>query len=132
MKLEVANAHYTDVYKDMARVLDAYRLDAKGAVIPEGRTCKVYVGSESIFLSLRGHNDHKNPAIHIDEKTRTALGVQIHDQVDFTFHQVGWWGQFRWAWNASDPAYRIAARLGFVSLILGVIGLLLGIIGILK
>lgn len=38
---------------------------------------------------------------------------------------MGLCGQLCWAWNASDPAYRVAARLSLLSVVLGVGGLVL-------
>jgi phage gp45-like len=42
-----------------------------------------------ILLALRGHRDHQNAVIHIDEKTRNRLGVKAGETVDFTFRQLG-------------------------------------------
>jgi hypothetical protein len=119
-----------DIYKDIARVSEPHRRDAEGAVIPEGSICKISAGGKSILLSLRGDQENNNPTICLDEITRAVLKVKPNDQADFTFRQVRWLGQFLWAWKASDPAYRIAARLGLLSLILGLIGLVLGGIGL--
>jgi hypothetical protein len=131
MKLEVANIHWNDVYKDIARIPDRYRIDIKGRQIPEGRICRVTVGNNSALLSLRGQNEHSSPVIHIDEKIRQDLGLIVGSELlDFQFRPVGWIGQFRWAWRASDAAYRIAARLGLLSVILGIIGVVLGGVGI--
>jgi len=129
MRLEVAKIDEADVYKDTARVPEKHRLD-KNKPIPEGRICKVTTGKRSILLSLRGKEDHSNPAIHLDGKTRTALRVTVGEQATFHFRQVSWMGQFLWAWRATDPAYRIAARVGLLSVILGIVGLVLGAIGL--
>ena len=43
---------------------------------------------------------------------------------------AGWIAQTRWAWNASEPMSRIAARLAVLSIALGVIGFLLGVISL--
>lgn len=116
----------------MARVPETFRIDGKGEAITEGRICRVKAGSRSILLSLRGAGSNSNPAIHIDEKARKALGLGNGKTVDFEFRQVGWLDQFLWAWDASDPAYRIAARLGLLSLVLGIIGFVLGIVSLAK
>ena len=98
--------------------------------IPEGRICKVTVGKRSTFLSLRGQEEHANPAIYLDGKTRNDLGVTLREHASFHFHQASWLGQFLWAWRATDPAYRIAARVGLLSVLLGVAGLVFGGVGI--
>ena len=130
--LKVANIHFSDVYKDMARVPEAYRRTPSEVSIPEGTICRVYVGKKSRLLSLRGQTEHGNPAIHIDERTRTALGVRTRETHNFNFCPVGFWGQFNWAWNAADPAYRIATRMGAVAVGLGVIGLVISILPMLS
>jgi len=129
-RFEVAEINWSDVYKDMARILEAFRINDKGETIPEGTVCRVSVGKKSILLAIRGHRDHQNAVIHMDEKTRNRLGVKSGDTVDFTLHQLGWWGQFRWALTASDPAYRIASQLAVLSVVLGLLGFVLGVVGV--
>jgi hypothetical protein len=130
MKLEVANITWADVYKDVARVPEDFRKDHNGQPIQEGTICWVTAGHRTALLSLRGQNEHGNPAIHIDEKTRATLGVTVRDNLAFVFRKAGPWGTFKWAWQASDPAYRIATRLGILSVCLGLLGLALGVIGL--
>ena len=75
-----------------------------------------------------GQQDHAEPAIHLDEKTRQALGLEEGREAEFTVRKVGWPGQFLWAWRAADPAYRIAARLGLLSVLLGLAGFAIAVI----
>jgi hypothetical protein len=63
----------------------------------------------------------------MDERLRNLLKVSNGSEVDFEFRTTGLGGQFLWAWSASDPAYRVAARLALLSVILGAIGLMLGL-----
>lgn len=127
MKLKVAQTAEEDVYKNLARIPESHRTDHKGRAIEEGRICKVTAGGRSVLLSLRGQQDHSNPTIHVDEKTRKVLGLTVGREAEFRFREVSWLGQFLWAWRATDPAYKIAARLGLLSVVLGVIGLALGV-----
>lgn len=128
MRLKVEQIDLESVYKDIARIPEAHRLDYRTRRIPEARICKVVVGGKSVLLSLRGQQGHVNPSIHMDEMTRRALGLDVGSQADFEFRQVWWLGQFLWAWHATDPAYRIAARLGLLSVLLGLVGLFTGVI----
>jgi hypothetical protein len=131
MRLVVAESHWADVYKDMARVPQAFRLDVNGKPICEGSICSVTIGSRTVLLSLREQIENPGTAaIYIDEKTRNALGVAVHDTKEFTFRPVGWLGVLKWVWQASDPAYRVGARLGVVGVILGLVGLILGVISL--
>jgi len=130
MKLAVKKSSVDEVYKDMARIPEEYRKDHNGRTIPEGRICKLKADSFSTLLSLRGKQGCTDAAIFIDEKTRNELNLVEGSQVEFNIRQVWWIGQFCWAWHASDPAYRIAARMGAVSVFLGILGLVLGTMGI--
>jgi hypothetical protein len=92
---------------------------------------RVTVGNRTVLLSLRGQLENPgNAAIYIDEKSRNALGVAIRDVKEFTFRPARWWGVLKWVWQASDPAYRVGARLGIAGFILGIIGLILGVISL--
>jgi hypothetical protein len=113
----------------MARVSERYRVDQKERPIEGGSICKVKTDNRSIRLALRGDTEDRK-LIQVDERTRKALALTEGTWADFQFRRVTFIGEFLWAWSASDPTYRIAARLGFLSLSLGLIGLVLGIIGI--
>ncbi|HTV47209.1 MAG TPA: hypothetical protein VMG59_02065 [Phycisphaerae bacterium] len=130
MILEVARSRLNDIYKDIARIPESYRCEMDGRTIPEGRICKVSIGDKHALLSIRGQMEHNDPKIHLDEKTRKLLGVSDHDKADVRLHEASWIGQFLWAWNATDPGYRIASRVAAVSIFLSLLGLLAGIAGI--
>jgi hypothetical protein len=66
------------------------------------------------------------PSIHMDERLRNLLSITKGAKVEIQFAPAGLWGEFLWAWNASDPAYRVAAKLALLSVALGVVGLLIG------
>lgn len=130
MKLHVQMAALEDIYKDMARIPEAHRRDRAGRTIIEGSVCKLSSGSRSTYVLLRGCQKTTEPFIFLDERKRNQLGLSNGDSIAFEITPVGLWGQFLWAWRASDPAYRISARMAVLSLVLGTIGLLLGIAGI--
>jgi len=124
--LTIRKAAEEDVYKDIARIAEANRLDSTGAIIPEGEVCKLSTSGRSVFVLIRGKGETAEAAVWLDERTRNCLGVSAGHQAEFTVERAGLIGQFRWAWNAAEPSYRVAARLAVVSVILGLIGLLLG------
>lgn len=128
MKLKVVQIDRADVYKDIARIPENHRVDRRGHPIPEAKICKVTAGGRSVLLSLRGQQGHANPTIHLDEKTRRALGLTDGIEAEFRIRKVSLVGQVLWAWRATDPAYRIAARLGLLSVALGFAGILIAII----
>ena len=132
MKLLVRPANREDIYKDIARVPEPYRLDSRGLTIREGSVCKVSAGSRHSFVLLRGLLDSGDAVICLDERKRNELGLNSGDSADLKLKKVGLWGEFRWAWHASDPAYRVSARLGLLSLVLGAIGLILGLMSFWK
>ncbi len=130
--LTVKQLNKEDVYTDSARINEKYRIDENGTEIPEGRVCKVYVAGRSKLLSLRGDQQSSTPTISLDDVTRGKWGLRLQEsqEAEFRFRKVSWFGQFLWAWRAANPAYRITARIGLVSVILGVAGLILGAIGL--
>jgi hypothetical protein len=130
MRLTVHQSAEEDIYKDLVRVPEIYRLDSKGKHIPEGSICQITVATtgNSKLTSVRGCKDD-GPIVRMDEKVRTDLCVVPEREYEFRLRRVWWFGQCRWAWQASDPAYRLAARLGVLSVLLGLIGLCLGIAG---
>jgi hypothetical protein len=130
VNLSVRAADREDVYKDIARVPERYRQNLRGCTIKEGSVCKVSVGSKHSFVLLRGLQDSQEAVIRLDERKRNELGLNPGDAADFSFSEVGLWGSLCWAWRASDPAYRVSARLGVLSLALGLIGLFLGIVSL--
>src|SRR4051812_40593388 len=130
MKLVIRPAALEDVYRDIVRVPETFRLDKNKGVIPEGSVCKVCSPVSSSYAIARGLGNSPQPVIQMDERLRNILRVSVDQEVEIRLKVVGLWGQFAWAWIASDPAYRVAARLGLLSLILGVFGLVLGLISL--
>lgn len=126
MKLTVRPANQEDVYRDIVRIPEQFRLDTRGKLVPEGSVCKIVTSGGSSYGILRGLGNSKEPVIQMDERLRNILHLREGEDVEVRFKTVYLWGQFRWAWIASDPAYRVAARLALLSVILGLIGLLLG------
>jgi hypothetical protein len=117
-----------DVYRDRIRIPTIHR-----GTIGEGVVCKLCVSGKSMLLEVRGlANDPlaHEPAIRLDDITRGKLVVHTGMTYQFEIRESGWIGQFWWAWNASDPAPRIAARLGILGLVLGILGAVLGVISL--
>jgi hypothetical protein len=129
--LKVRMLHKDDIYKDLIRIPFKYRRDSKGqALIPEGRICKLTVSGKSRLFSVRGKLHEEQPCILMDAAGRDALKLRVGSEYDFAIREVGWLGQFLWAWRASDPLYRVASRFGLVSLLLGALGTILAVIGL--
>lgn len=130
IKLTVRQLPREDIYKDLVRIAEGHRLDTDGRKVLEGTVCKITVkGGKSKLVSVRGFEGEET-RILMDGKCRDDLGVQDKQEYEFQLRQTSWWGHCRWAWAASDPAYRIPARLCVVSVVLGSIGLALGIISL--
>ena len=127
MKLKVQQAAREDVYRDIVRVSERYRGDIHGVIVPEGSVCRIVAPGGAAYGILRGLGNLSEPVINMDERLRNLLHLNDGDEVDFQFTTAGFWGQFRWAWSASDPAYRVAARLALLSVVLGAVGLVLGL-----
>ena len=61
---------------------------------------------------------------------RNALAVTVGSEAEVHFKAAGFVGRFRWALQASDPAYRVAAWLAILSVVLGMVGVGLGVVSI--
>ena len=122
-----------DVYRDRVRVPVVHR-----GTIAEGTVCKLSVDRTSVLVEIRGirtapSDPDPGAVILMDEVTRAKLGpIFTQKMYQFEMKEVGWLGQFSWAWNASDPTPRIAAKLGVLGVILGVIGVVLGVVALYK
>ena len=132
MKLVVKKAAEADVYRDIARIPELHRKDRRGRTIPEGSVCKLSTSGKSAFVLLRGKGDSDDAAIWLDERSRNRLGITDREEADVQVEPVGLWGQVCWGWNASDPSYRVAARLSVLSVVLGLVGLILGVLSFVK
>lgn len=105
-------------------------MDRSGRTITEGRVCRLSVGTRHSYVLLRGVQSSAGAIIRLDERKRNELDLQPNSDAEVELRPVGLLGEFLWAWHASDPAYRVSARLGVLSLVLGVIGLALGILSL--
>lgn len=124
--LEVHENKQEDVYRDRARIPEAHR-----GKVREGRICKISVGRRSVLLEIRGIVDEPKAIIRLDARTRDDLGVNEKSSYTFSIREVWWVGQFHWAWQASDSASRIAARLGLLAFVLGLAGAVLALLPLL-
>jgi hypothetical protein len=123
-KLKVRQIPEEDVYKDIVRIPEGYRIDKKGNTIEESTACWIGGAPRRSVAVLRGWQRSTSAEIHMDEKTRNRLGVQLDECYDFRFRPAGQWGQLLWAWNASETGYRVASRLAVIGLMLGVLALI--------
>lgn len=128
MKLKVEALPEKDLWKDMIRIPYAYRRDGGEIKIPSSSVCKITANGKSRLVAVRGCPG-KDPIIQIELKLRTHLGLKVGQEYDFKLAPASSLGYWRWAWKATDPAYRVPAQISLVSFILGLIGLLLGVIG---
>ena len=127
MKLLVRKLPEAEMYRDIVRMAEEYRLDSKQRIVPEGNVCKIWIGNKQCLCLIRGIGDFPSSEIKMDERIRNKLGLSLGDTVEPKLEKVGFCGQFRWACTACDPAYRVSARLSALSVLLGLIGLLLGL-----
>lgn len=124
VKLLVARADEGDVNRDLVRIHYDDRIGLKSGII-----ClisnKDSLSSSSKYFVLRGLPRGTPSTIQIDEGAREVLGVSLGRQAVFQIEEAGWWGALQWAWSATDPAYRIAAKLGVLSFGLGCLSVVL-------
>jgi hypothetical protein len=122
--LRVVKIADRDVYKDIVRVPERYRLDESGEIIEEATICWILGTSKKSVVTLRGFQRSDEPEIRMDDRTRIRLGVKLGESYNFTFKRAYVWGQIRWAWCASETGYKIASRLAVIGLFLGILAFL--------
>lgn len=120
LTLEVHQSLEADVFKDTVRIAET---DRQG--LNAGRVHRFRANSQTFYAIIRGLEADKPLTIRIDQAARSRLGLHIGQSCTFAITQSGFWGQLRWAWNATDPAYAVAARLGVLSFWLGLLSLAL-------
>ena len=100
----------------------------KGNIIHRNTVCDVTIGGRHKRLAIRGCSI-KEAKILLDSSTRSDLSLEVGQSYDVELRPVSWIGYWRWAWKASDPAYRVPSQISMISFALGLIGLLLGVLG---
>jgi hypothetical protein len=131
-RLTVATLYQRDVYRDVARIPERHRTDKSGRRIEEAKLCEVTVGSRTALLFLRGEDATDSPIIRLDGKTRDRLNLPVGQTADFELKVLDFCGEVRWAWDATEPAYRITARLALASVALGLLGFALAVISMVQ
>lgn len=128
-ELEVRQLCRNEVYRDIIRVNEAHRIDKRQKRIREGKVCLVRANGRKCYAVLRGYQDSDAPQIRMDDYTRAIdrLNLTVGQTYEFEFRKVGFMGQLRWAWSASEIAYQVASRLAVTSLVLGAAALLVTI-----
>lgn len=108
-ELEVHQLHQDEVYKDIIRVNEKYRINKQNKPIKEGRVCLVRANGHKSLAVLRGHQDSDLPQIRMDDYTRESrLDLKQGKTYQFEFEEVGLIGEWKWAWNSTEiriPGY---------------------------
>jgi hypothetical protein len=120
-KLRVRPISEEDIYKDIVQVPEVHRVGEDGSSIEESTVCWIDGTPHASVAVLRGYQQSSDAEIHMDERTRNRLGVKVGESHEFKFKRAGWWGQLRWAWNASETGYRVTSRLAVIGLLLGLL-----------
>lgn len=121
-RLLVRSARYADVYKDTVRVSESDR-----AHLRTGRICRFKAGEKVAYAVLRGLAPNRAGQVLMDEAVRDRLQVRYGEPADLVISEAGFWGRLKWGWDASDPTYATATRLGVLSLVLGILSFALAL-----
>ena len=127
VKLKVRATDPDDINKDIVRVAERRRAGLK-----IGRIHKFTVGDQSAYFILRSCAPEDAGKIFMDEAAREKLGLSAGADKEFKIERASLWGEICWLWNATDPTYRIAAKLGVLSLGLGIIALVPTVLSIIS
>ncbi len=122
--LKVQKAQWDDAHSDIVRI----NKDQRGG-FEKGRVCKISINGKSEYVILRG-TDEKD-VITLDYDLRQRLALHPRDEKQFILTRGFWLSdEIKWAWNATDASYRVAARLGLVSLFLGLVSFAIAVVPI--
>lgn len=116
IKLKVRSAQEEDVYKDIVRISQNSRHGLK-----TGKIHRFKADGNHAYFILRGTGPENDGKLLIDEAARSKLSLSAGAEREFLIEEVGWWGELVWMWEATDPTYRVAGRLGVLSLLLGLL-----------
>lgn len=118
-------AEADDVYKGVVRIGKADRGHLK-----TGKLHKFSCSTGTGRFILRGLSPNEKGNVRLDQDTRDALGVVPGSTaIAFTITEANGWDELAWAWNSTDPGYRVATRLAIFTFILGlVLGPVFGLI----
>jgi len=131
MKLLVSKLSSNEIYRDLVRIPEEYRLDRRSRPVEEGRVCSLFcadTGNE-VFVVVRGSN-RSEPIIGLDERTRNKLGVQSGKNYEFELKRSDFCGEVRWALESSDVRYSFASRVALVSLCMGLLSIVLAVVAL--
>lgn len=119
VSLTVRDASAEDYFNDIIRVHAENRpnLSAGHVIIVKANGAKV-----------RGvaRGGAKTGEIYLSGSAQSKLGLARNSTNEMEICRGTLFSEVCWAWSASDPTARIAARLAVLSVVLGSIGVLLG------
>jgi hypothetical protein len=124
-RLTVRQVDLDDVFQDMARLALEHRPQSKA-----GHIIVLKAGKRTVRVLARGTPGRDTTSIYFDDAVRERLGVSSGQKVDFIIRPGGFWDEFLWGWQATNPVIRVGARLGILGLLLGIAGLILGAVAI--
>jgi|SRR6267143_3375482 len=129
MRLKVHQLSQREIYLDIVRIPEKYRLDRHDRQIEEGSVCSLICGGEEVFVIARG-SPLTDGSISVDERTRIKLKIAKGETYDFEISQTDLCGQVRWALEASDIRYSFSARIALISVALGLLSMLIAVLSI--
>lgn len=128
-KLEVHQLPQEEVYLDIVRIPEQYRLDPRGVPVEEGSVCCLRCDGRTILVVARGSASTER-RVFLDERSRTKLGVELARTYDLELSRLGFFGKIGWALQASDVRYSFPAFISVVSVSLGVVSVLLSVLSL--
>jgi hypothetical protein len=90
-KLEVHQLAQEEVYLDIVKIAEQYRLRADGSSIEEGSGCSLRCSGREILVVARGSAVTERH-IFLDERSRNKLGIDLARTYEFEMTTLGSWG----------------------------------------
>lgn len=118
LELTVRKSSGDWAYKDLIGINAAHRFEAH-----RGDIYRITSNGRSKRVIVRGNDEHDATCMDLVLREFFFDNVEmVGKKQEFTMTR-SWqlWGMLCFAWNHSDPAYKLSARLGVISLLLGLI-----------
>jgi len=125
MMLKVHQVTKEEVFGDLVRVSYSHRPNTRA-----GQIIRVSANGRTVRAVARGAPSNNTSGIWLDDALRQRLGLQSRQAADFRFSRANLWDEFVWAWRASNPVTRVAARISLISGLLGLVSVFLGLLSL--
>src|SRR5262249_5810186 len=106
--LTIESAALDEVFTDMVRIPQAYRLDQENKIIPNGAVIRIDHNGQKAYAIVRGLQERSDAIILMDEFIRDRLRVQRGDSIARSgIRPANLLGKITWYLCATNPTIHV-------------------------